>query len=196
MTGAERLARRHPRVWHAIEADGEPLARAIGLLPASRLRALAGTAPCALNRDGFERLMLDGGVAILRFQQMPDARLMPTLRGRYAGRPDLWRAMVDNHVFFWAAEDRLVRFLAATARERRRAQPGAPEPVVLWFDTARLLAEHGTATLYTTINSGSTVGRGRARRDERTFRPVAEYARGPVAELAIPGRVGLEMALA
>lgn len=195
MTGAERLAARCPCVWHAIEAEGLPTARRLGLLPAASLRALAGVLPSDGNRPAFERLALpdlgNTGPALLRFQQMEDARLLPTLHGCYAGHPGRWRAMLDRHVFFWAAEDRLTRFIAATVRERRRAEPEAPDPIILRFETAALLAEHGETAVFTTINSGSTAGRGRARRDENTFRPVAAYRSGPVAELAIPGRVAL-----
>jgi hypothetical protein len=187
------LAERCPRVWHVIEAEGLPAARRLGLLPAASLRSLAGAPPSDRNRTAFERLMLphlgDAGAALLRFQQMEDARLLPTLHGCYAGHPGRWRAMLDRHVFFWAAEDRLSRFVAAVVRERRRAEPQAPDPVILQFETAALLAEHGEATFFTTINSGSTAGRGRAHRDENTFRPVAAYKGGPVAELAIPGKV-------
>lgn len=160
------------------------------------LRALAGAASSDANRDGFERLALADGPAVLRFQQMPDDRLFPTLHGAYAGQPGLWRAMIDRHVFFWADEARLAGFLKATRRERQRTEPGAPDPVVLRFDTARLLAAHPGA-LYTTLNSGSTAGPyyARTRRDERTFRPVAEYRAGPVAEVAIPSAVALESAV-
>jgi hypothetical protein len=55
-----------------------------------------------------------------------------------------------------------------------------------------LLDRHGALAYFATINSGSTVrGGARTRRDENTLRPVADYRSGPVAELAIRGRVDL-----
>ena len=63
-------------------------------------------------------------------------------------------------------------------------------PAVLAFDTAALLAAVGADAFVSTFNTGSTVrGAARARRDEGTFRPVADYRSGPVAELAIRGTV-------
>jgi hypothetical protein len=95
--GAARLAARYPRAWHVIEADGAgPWLMETGLLPAADLRC--GGA----NRDFFDCVDLgDGRTAVLRPQQMPDGRLLPTLAGAFAARPDLWRQHVDRHVFFW-----------------------------------------------------------------------------------------------
>jgi hypothetical protein len=120
---------------------------------------------------------------------MQDHRLLPTLAGGFAGRPDLWRHHVDRHVFFWAEERRRDAFMRACMRLR-----DAPvrSPVTLTIDTAALLARHGAIAFYATFNIGSTVrGGARVPRDESTLRPVADYRRGPVAELAIRGHVGL-----
>jgi hypothetical protein len=183
--GAARLAARYPRVWHVIEADGAgPWLTETGLLPAADLRC-DGT-----NRDTFVRVELghERG-AVLRPQQMPDRRLLPTLAGAFAGRPDLWRRHVDRHVFFWAEARRRDAFSRACARLRGTA---APPPAILTFDTAALLERHGAIAFFATINTGSTVRAGaRVRRDENTLRPVAAYRSGPVAELAIRGRVDL-----
>jgi hypothetical protein len=55
-----------------------------------------------------------------------------------------------------------------------------------------LLDRHRPIAFFATINSGSTVrGAARARRDEATLRPMADYHSGPVAELAIRGRVDI-----
>ena len=153
-----------------------------GLLPAANLRC------CGANRDGFERVDLgDGRAAVLRPQQMPDRRLLPTLAGGFAGRPDLWRLHVDRHVFFWTEARRRDAFCRACIR--LRGAGGLP-PAILAFDTAALLARHGAIAFFATINIGSTVrGGARVRRDECTLRPVAEYRSGAIAELAIRGRV-------
>lgn len=183
--GAARLAARCPRVWHVIEADGagDWLAET-GLLPAASLRA--GGA----NRTHFEPIDLGGGcTAILRPQQMPDHRLLASLAGSFTGRPAEWRRHVDRHVFFWAEARRRDTFVRACIR--LRLPPGRP-PVTLTIDTAALLARHGDIAFFATINTGSTVrGGARARRDENTLRPVADYRAGLIAELAIRGGVAL-----
>jgi hypothetical protein len=181
--GAARLAARYPEVWHVIEADGAgPWLAETGLLPAAVLQA--GGA----NRDSFVRIVMSGGgAAVLRPQQMPDARLLPTLAGRFAGRPECWRRHVDRHVFFWAEARRRDAFARACARLRGDAI--AP-PAVLTFGTAELLERHRGVAFFATINTGSTVrGGARVRRDESTLRPVSEYRGGAIAELAIRGRV-------
>ena len=181
--GPARLAARYPLVWHVIEADGAgPWLGETGLLPADVLRE--GTE----NRDTFLSVALDnGGVAILRPQQMPDPRLLPTLAGRFAGRPACWRRHVNQHVFFWAEARRRDAFWRACIRMRNDA---VAHPVVLAFDTAALLERHQETVFFATINTGSTVrGGARVRRDENTLRPVSAYRGGTIAELAIRGRV-------
>jgi len=181
--GAGRLAARYPVVWHVMEADGAgPWLRETGLLPAAVLREGSE------NRDTFVSVALDnGGVAVLRPQQMPDRRLTPTLAGRFAGYPQGWRQHVNRHVFFWAEARRRDAFRRACMR--MRADAPAP-PVMLAFDTASLLERHQDSAFFATINTGSTVrGGGRVRRDENTLQPVSAYRGGTIAELAIRGRV-------
>lgn len=191
--GAGRFAARYPTVWHVIEADGLEAARWFGLLPAVELRALAGVPACEDNRDDFVPLVLaDGLMAVLRFQQMRDETLRHSLAGAYAGRPQLWRAMIDRRVFFWTEPDRRDKFLRATVRERERsrAAPDGADPIVLALATADLLRAHEGQATYSRINTGSTVlGGFRARRDEATFQRVTDFAKGKAAELAIEGRV-------
>ncbi len=178
--GAARLAARYPRVWHVMEAEGAgPWLRETGLLPAGMLRR--GGA----NRDDFIRIEFGTGcVAVLRPQVMPDDRLLPTLAGAFAGRPEAWRRHVDAHVFFWAEPRRRDAFALACTRLRGAA------PVVLTFDAATLLERHADVAFFATINTGSTIrGGARVRRDENTLRAVADYRGGPIAELAIRGRV-------
>ncbi len=112
---------------------------------------------------------------------MHDAQLRPWLRGRFTGRPDLWRAHVDAHVFFWCCPRRRDAFTHAVRRERLRewrlrdrAGPPPPPPVTLALDLAELLRRHGEAAYASVINSGSLV-LGKTWRDEATFRPVAEW---------------------
>lgn len=183
--GAARFAARFPRVWHVIEADGAgPWLDETGLLPAADVHSDGA------NRACFRPVDLGGGcVAVLRPQVMPDHLLLPTLAGDFAGKPALWRQRVNRHVFFWTDPRRRDAF--ARACIRLRAVPGPP-PTTLTLDTAALLARHGSIAFFATINTGSTVRSGaRVRRDENTFRPMADYRSGPVAELAIRGAVHL-----
>jgi hypothetical protein len=182
--GAARLVARYPTVWHIIEADGAgPWLAETGLLPAAFLVWLDGA-----NREAFRRVDLgEGRVAMLRPQLMADHRLLPTLAGAFAGRPEAWRRHVDAHVFFWTEARRRDAFARACRRLRGEA---FPPPVMLTIDTAVLLKRHGAAAFFATINTGSTVrGGARVRRDEHTLRPVEEYRGGTIAELAIRGRV-------
>ena len=199
--GLTRFAARFPVVWHVVEADGLAGVEALGLLPAADLLRQAGAAPTDQNRDDFRRVQPGPGagsglVAVLRFQLMADAKITPSLHGAFAGQPALWRALIDSQVFFWADPARRDSFLRACRRDRRRsrAAPLDEPPVTLAFDTAALLAAQSAAAFYSTFNTGSTVrGGARARRDENTFRSVASYRSGPVAELAIRGPIPLAL---
>jgi hypothetical protein len=183
--GVPRFAARYPCVWHVIEFEGAgPWLAETGLLPAADMRQDAA------HRDGFHSLDLGHArIAVLRPQQMPDRRLLPTLSGIFAGQPDLWRRHVDAHVFFWAVPRRRDAFARACARLRASSDP--PQ-MTLTIDTAALLRQHGAIAYFARVNTGSTVrGGARSRRDENTLLPVGEYRAGPVAELAIRGRVDL-----
>ncbi len=189
--GVTGFAARYKRAWHVTEAEG---AGCEILYPAAALLRLAGLAEACADRDDFEFLTLpDGKVAVLRPQLMPDQRLRPTLAGRFAARPDLWRDHINRHVFFFVSEDRRDRFMNACIRLRRRgAMPGISAPVAITVDTAALLEAHHDVAYFSRINTGSTVrGGARARRDENTLGPVHDWRRHDVAELAIRGPVRL-----
>lgn len=181
------FAARHPTVWHVAEAEGLAGIRRDGLWPAAALMRRAGRVSDA-NRDRFVALPCG---ALLRFQQMADRRLSPSLRGRFVGDPAAWRRFVDSHVFFWARPARRDAFLAATRRERRRHEPDAPPPHVLAFDTATLLAGVGGDAFFSCYNSGSTVMGGyRTPRDDGLFLPLSRWpAPKPAAELVIRAAV-------
>jgi hypothetical protein len=189
--GIAGFAARYPLVWHVIEAEG---AGCDTLYPAATLRRLSGLPADTANREAFQRLALPAGTpAILRLQLMPDARLRPVLGGAFTDRPDLWRAHIDQHVFFWVTEDRRDRFLRACVRLRARGATGPPAaPVVIAVDTPSLLAAHGEAAFFSRINTGSTLrGGARTRRDETTLRPLRNWRGEPAVELAIPEPVPL-----
>ena len=177
--GAAGFAARYPQVWHVIEAEG---AGYDTLYPAETIRRLCGLPADSANREAFQRLDLPGGAqAILRLQLMPNDRLGPTLAGAFSGRPDLWRAHIDRHVFFWVAEDRRDRFLRACVRARARgAAGGVPAPVVIAVDTALLLETHGETAFYSKITrvrqSAAAPERGGTRPACVQFTPGVENA--------------------
>ena len=188
--GAARLAARYPVVWHVIEAEGAgPWLATMGLLPAAELLRRAGVTADGRNREDFRRVSPDNSaVALLRPQRMPDAALTPTLGGRFRGRPEAWRQLIDSHVFFWTEPRRRDRFVGACMRLRAasRSASGTSPPVVLAFDTAALLGLHGEYAYISRFNAGSTLrGGARVRRDETTLVPVAHYRSGRVAELGL-----------
>jgi hypothetical protein len=186
--GAARFAARYPIVWHVIEAEGAgDWLPETGILPTAALLRIAGVTDDGANRNDFRSLSLgQGRIAVIRPQVMPDERLRPTLAGPFRDQPNAWRRHINGHVFFWAEPRRRDAFLRACQRFR----PWAAAPVVLEFDTASLLAGHASCTFWSRINTGSTVrGGARTRRDHNTLQPVGSYRFGPVAELAVRGRV-------
>ncbi|HEY1930737.1 MAG TPA: hypothetical protein VGG99_01880 [Acetobacteraceae bacterium] len=188
--GAALFSARYPVVWHVIEAEGAgPWLAETGLLPTAALLGLAGGADHGANRAEFRRVeFAPGRVAVIRPQLMQDHRLLPTLAGRFARRPEAWRRHINAHVFCWTEPRRRDAFVRACLRW----DGGRATPVVLEIDTAALLRIHGDRAFWSRINAGSTVrGGGRVRRDEATLAPVSQYRSGPVAELAVRGPMAL-----
>ena len=186
--GVARFTTRYPVVWHVIEADGAgDWLTGTGLLPTAELFQIAGVADNGANRDDFRALSLgQGRIAVVRPQVMPDDRLRPTLAGLFRDQPNAWRRHINGHVFFWTEPRRRDAFLRAC----RRFRPHAATPVVLEFETADLLGTHAGCAYWSRINTGSTMrGGARTRRDGNTLQPMDSYRSGPVAELAVRGRV-------
>ncbi|HTI82493.1 MAG TPA: hypothetical protein VL614_18730 [Acetobacteraceae bacterium] len=186
--GVTRFASRYPVVWHVIEAEGAgDWLPKTGLLPTAELFRIAGVADDGANRDDFRTLPLGRGrIAVIRPQVMPDDRLRPTLAGLFRDQPNAWRRHINGHVFFWTEPRRRDAFLRAC----QRCRPHADAPVVLEFETTNLLGCHAGSVFWSRINTGSTVrGGAHTRRDGNTLQPIANYRSGPVAELAVRGRV-------
>jgi uncharacterized protein DUF7002 len=183
-----RFTDRYPVVWHVIEADGAgDWLPETGLLPTSDLFRIAGIVDDGANREHFRTVSLGGRrMAVIRPQLMPDDRLRPTLAGSFRDQPNAWRKHINAHVFFWTEPRRRDAFLRACQRLR----PSAAMPVVLEFETASLLGRHAGSVFWSRINTGSTIrGGSRVRRDDNTLQPMGGYCSGPVAELALRGRV-------
>jgi hypothetical protein len=120
ITGAARFVARYPRVWHVIDAEGAGAwLTAIGLLPAAALFRLAGLPMMAPTAKVSAASSWAGGEKLsLRPQLMPDARLLPTLDGIFAGDPIAWRRHINAHVFFWVEERRRDAVVRAYMRGR------------------------------------------------------------------------------
>jgi hypothetical protein len=78
--------------------------------------------------------------------------------------PSEWIAHLNQHVFFWPNERRLLSLLDARMNRERERE-------VLVFDTLWLVAAHAGRTLLSPINSGATL-RKAARRGAGTFTPI------------------------
>jgi hypothetical protein len=102
-----------------------------------------------------------------------------------------WYRLLNQHVFFWPNEERLMSLLSARAYRDR-------DHDVIVVPTEQLLANHREHVFLSPINSGSTIynppPRGRG-----TFRSIEEYPfaerlrlrglAGAIAEIAVRGGV-------
>ncbi len=166
---------RHPWLHHATRAAAWPGIARDGLWPAADLLRRAGAeAALALNRTAW--LDLGQGVA-LRRQGMPDG----PLRARLAPGIDAaaWRRFINEHVF-----------LAPDVRRYLAADPGIPM-LRLSVRTEALLAA-GLQPLWCRFNNGFLDRSPPVRRRRREFadwRPLADWAGEPVAEVILRGRI-------
>ena len=176
VTSAE-LADRFPRLYHMAEAGSWPGIRRHGLLSTSALLDLyelegeARTSIEAAHRPASVPINHpEHGRAVIRDQKpMDDAGLRQSLQGGLA--PTDWYRLLNDKVFFWLTEERLLRLLNARAyRDKRQA--------VLTLDTARLLERHAERALLSPINSGATKPYPQPRGPD-TFLSLGEY---PFAE--------------
>lgn len=194
----ERLIGRYPRLFHMAEADSWPSIRRHGLLSASevaRRSALSRDVKLALRREHRAEkrpIEIPGiGVILLRDQKpMEESRLRQALID--GTTPQEWYELINDRVFFWAKEERLLRLLKA--RHYRTL-----EHDVLTIDTASLIAAHQPQVRLCHMNSGNTFPiphhRGRdvfcriedypARRRGSPVREVVEVTvQGQVADIA------------
>jgi hypothetical protein len=78
-----------------------------------------------------------------------------------------WCVTLNNRVFFWATEERLLRLL-------RGAMYREAEHDVLVVDSARLVAAHGDEVTLAPYNTGATVHQA-PQRGVGTFKRIADY---------------------
>ncbi|MEX2181322.1 MAG: hypothetical protein WD771_04725 [Gemmatimonadaceae bacterium] len=128
----------------------------------------------------------DHGVAVIRDQKpMTENRLAHCLMDGIT--PRKWYELINQRVFFWLSEERLLRLLSARAY-RGRAH------TVLHIHTRPLVEAYADSIELTPINSGNTLPVGRSRGRD-TFRTIADYpfdamcrtrkAQDAVAELSV-----------
>ncbi len=151
-----------PMLYHLADAANWASIQRYGLLSTSALLDLArieGNERERIERQHrAERVTLATGTVIRDQQPMPPAALARCLRGM---TPAEWYALLNAHVFFWLASDRLNRMLKANY----------PRPqVVLVLETAPLLAAYADRIALTPINTGNA-RRQPAVRGRQTFVP-------------------------
>ncbi len=177
----EDLIRLHPRLFHMAEVGTWPSISKLGLLSTSAALDLCGI-------DGVDRLRLEashrpekvtindgqGRVRIvLRDQKpMPEARIRAALID--GTTPSRWYQLINNKVFFWADEHRLLGLLKARAYRNL-------EHDVLTVDTRSLLAAHSQHVRLCHMNSGNTFPVGHKRGID-IFKRIPDYPCKPSGE--------------
>lgn len=169
----EDLVRYYPRLYH-MAADGSwPSIARHGLLSTSSLLDLFEVN--GQRRIDFESRHRPESVAIehpvygrawIRDQKpMDDAGLRRALQDGLA--PEQWYRILNQRVFFWLREERLLRLLNA------RAYSSRPHNVLI-IDTAAVVRAHADNITLSPINSGATKPypwpRGRT-----TFKSISDY---------------------
>jgi len=168
----EELVRYYPHVFHMAEAGSWPSIQQHGLLSTSALLDL-------FELDGTTRTPIEEsrrpsmveithpihGTARIRDQgPLHEERLRSCLTDM---TPTQWYRLLNDRVFFWLTEERLIELLCAKAYRDR-------EHDVLVVDTAALLASRGDAVLLSPINSGATIYNA-PKRGSQTFLPLESY---------------------
>ena len=185
----ERLASRHPVLFHMADARNWTSIERFGLLSTSSLLdryELVGAGRAAIessHRPG--TVAIDDpalGPAYIRDQRPLNPDVLPTCLIDMT--PADWLFALNARAFFWPTRDRLDRMLRAYLDR---------EQAVFEVDTARFLARHADRVELSHINSGFAAAAYKpAPRGSMTFRPLAEYeysARNEVAEVTVPGGV-------
>lgn len=190
----ERFLDLYPRLYHMAEVNTWPSIRQHGLLSSNEVARLAGLgdkAELALrrtHRPAKVPVQVDGiGNLVLRDQKpMEPDRLQGALIGGLAAAD--WYELINDRVFFWVSEERLLRLLKA--REYLHLDHD-----VLTLNTASLLYANIERVRICHMNSGNTLPFPHKRGTD-TFRRIADYParpRGgplmPVVEFTVERRV-------
>ena len=187
----EAFARRHPRLYHMVEADSWPSIRRHGLLSTSALLDLfevrASTRYPIESQHRPQSVPLhhaEYGKAVTRDQKAAnDSRLQKCIQDGM--QTPQWYELLNGKVFFWVTEQRLNRFLRAAPYRRW-------EHLVLTFDTTALLERYLGKVTVSAINSGATLFPAPPKRGPDTFRGLRDQPRKEVVELAVEYKIRAE----
>jgi hypothetical protein len=163
------LIKRYPQLYHMAEVDTWPSIRQHGLLSASEVLRRAGRADAMRSEFRLEKVSVQVprmGHIVLRDQKpMSPERLRIALTDETT--PEEWYQLINDRVFLWAREERLLRLL--NAREYRNLDHD-----VLTIDTASLLAAHAGRISLCPMNSGNTLPVPHPRGRD-AFRRIVDY---------------------
>jgi len=151
----EKLIELYPKLYHMAEAGSWPSIRKRGLMSASAVLDHFGLK--GRNRRPYECEQRTSKMAVLPGQPdeivlrdqkpMPPDRLVKALID--GSTPDDWYQLINEKVFFWAEEHRLLRLLGA--REYRHL-----EHDVLTIDSAPFVRAYADQIWLCHMNSGNT----------------------------------------
>lgn len=184
----QQVVKHYPRLYHMAEADSWSSIRTHGLLSSNevvRRAGLTGDAADQLRRSHRHAkvpvVVPSIGTVVLRDQiPMEPARIRKALPADTT--PSDWYEIINERVFFWVANERLLRLLKA--RQYRHL-----EHDVLTLDTASLLEQHAADVRLCHMNSGNTFPNPH-KRDRGLFKGIEEY---PVNTLGNPKKPVVEL---
>ena len=163
------LIERYPTIYHMAESATWPSIRQYGLLSASEVLRRAGSPDAQRSAFRSEKVSVpvpEMGVVVLRDQKPMSAKRLQ-MAFTDDTTPQEWYQLINDRVFFWAQEERLLGLL--NAREYRNL-----EHDVLTVDTASLLSAHAARVSLCHMNSGNTFPIPH-RRARDAFRRIANY---------------------
>lgn len=151
----EKLIELHPRLYHMAEAGTWPSIKQRGLMSASAVLDHFGVRGRA--RDGYETAQRREKLTVLPEQPgqivLRDQKPMPPERLEIAlidgTTPAQWYKLINEKVFFWAEEKRLLGLLGARAYRHL-------EHDVLTIDSAPFIRTYAERIWLCRMNSGNT----------------------------------------
>lgn len=169
---AEELISHYPRLFHMAEPDAWPLIRKYGLLSTRALLEVfevsAEPRQAILGAIRPEMVPIQsplGETARIRDQTpLKRSALEACLTDMSV---EEWTRLLNEHVFFWVREERLLGLLAARAYRGR-------SHTVLTLKTAELVQRQLEQIRLTALNTGSTIDAPRPR-GSKTFKRVDDF---------------------
>ena len=180
----ERIASRHPVLYHMTEDESWESIRERGLLSTTALLDLfevRGERRHAIESARRPEMVAiehpEHGTALVHDNKpMQEKALVRCLRGM---TPREWYEHLNRRVFFWVQKERLLKLLGARANRDR-------PHLVLEVDAGALLRRHADRVTLSPLNSGATFAMRPAPRGPDTFRRIVDHRDDrPVVELAV-----------